>query len=133
MKTIRGMLFFRTNRDLCQFSDSGRKWVWRCSVIQFETNFLQQTLKYGSISVMVEGAIWNCKRSSPMFRECTINAHKYIQIPKEGFSPIFQGSKFQSTRLHFHGKCCTVFTELKNRLPGNLKMGLQFSVAGSVT
>lgn len=85
-------VIFSDESRYCQFSDSGRKWVWRRSVMQLEDRFLQQTVKYGGVSVMVWGAIWYGGRSRLVFCEGKINAEKYIDILKQGLLPIFQGN-----------------------------------------
>ena len=82
-------VIFSDESRYCQFSDSGRVWVWRRSSDQMEDKFLQQTVKYGGVNVMVWGAIWYGGRSSLIFCDGHVNAEKYIGILKDGLLPLF--------------------------------------------
>lgn len=85
-------VIFSDESRYCQFSDSGRTWVWRRSSQQLEDKFLHQTVKYGGINIMVWGAIWYGGRSQLVICEGNINAAKYIEILTEGLLPIFNNA-----------------------------------------
>ncbi|KAK9739595.1 hypothetical protein QE152_g8909 [Popillia japonica] len=85
-------VIFSDESRYCQFSDSGRTWVWRRSSQQLEAKFLQQTVKYGGTNIMVWGAIWYGGRSELIICEGNINAAKYIEILRQGPLPIFDNA-----------------------------------------
>lgn len=85
-------VIFSDESRYCQFSDSGRTWVWRRSSYQLDDKLLHQTVKYGGINIMVWGAIWHGGRSELIMCEGNINAAKYIEILTEGLLPVFNNN-----------------------------------------
>lgn len=93
-------VIFSDESRYCQFSDSGRLWIWRRSSDKLQEQFLHHTVKYGGISVMVWGAIWKGGRSKLIFCDGIINGEKYIGILKDGLLPLFN-KNLRKKEYHF--------------------------------
>lgn len=83
-------VIFTDESQFEQFSTKRRQWVWRRPEDTYLSEYLQPTVKFGGLRVMVWAGIWYGGKTELVIVHDRLNAAKYIDILKRYLLPLYE-------------------------------------------